>query len=118
MTRALLRTIRDWRLPLGATVMVYLFVGLLLPLLLVSDLVVALRRAEKRGRVLAMPAIACPQGHPVELVGAFRCPSCHLVAPWVHGFDRCGFCGEIAAAISCACGASVVNPLFEREESS
>lgn len=118
MTRTLLRTVHEWRLPLTATVIVYLLVALLLPTLLVVDLVIGLRRSSHRQRVLALPSIACPQGHPVELVGAFRCPSCHLVAPKAHGFGRCGFCGETAAAISCPCGASVVNPLFEPEESS
>jgi len=93
-------------------VLVILFVVVAIgPAIIVDALARVLDRRRLR-QVLRTRVARCDAQHPVELVGAWTCPSCH--APFEgHGFGPCPHCGEVAYGLPCPCSRIVVNPLAE-----
>lgn len=110
MTSSLLEALGGVRGPLGLKLLAAIVVMLFIPLALLVD---GLRAASssiatwcsRRTRVAH-----CPRGHAVELIGAWKCPACHLVQEG-HAFRPCPHCGEEPHAVLCACGLPVENPL-------
>ena len=88
-------------LPLGAA---------LLPLTLAWDVLASLIWQVRVARALVQAQGACPQGHEVELIGAFAC-TCGLTAER-HAWSPCPHCAQQSYAIRCACSLPVVNPIY------
>lgn len=110
MSRFLLDWLGEVRGGLARQLGAALLVVWVLPLALLVDVLRHLLRVERERRVLARDVVRCPDGHVVELLGPWQCPSCSAVSVR-HGFSACPFDGTRAAYIHCACGQSVANPI-------
>lgn len=66
--------------------------------------------------LLNRDALPCPGGcgRHVNLVTRTRCGRCGFVQDGFV-FSRCKVCGDLAPYVSCACGASLRNPLHRVE---
>ncbi len=112
MTRQLLLALEGLRGKALAQVGFALLVLGLLPLALVWDGLTRFRLRLRMLQALHQDSARCSQGHTVELLGTFTCPSCGLTEQG-HAFEPCIHCGHVSYTVLCPCGGPVVNPLHE-----
>jgi hypothetical protein len=117
MTRRLLFVLGSPHGRWSIQLMVLMVVVALLPWAVLIDLARWGWRRWRIARLLGAETVRCPRGHTVVLVApGWQCHTCGFVYSG-SGFHSCPQCGTVAAYVSCACGCSVPNPLFELVQS-
>ena len=113
MTRRLLYVFGSLHGRWSFQLMVLIVVVALLPLAAVIDLIRWGWRRWRIAHLLTAETVRCPRGHTVALIApGWQCHTCSFVYSG-SGYHPCPRCGSIAAYVSCACGCSVPNPLFD-----
>jgi len=86
------------------------------PMALFLDAVGVFLREWRIVGALGQTETRCPRGHMVVLSGpsaAWTCSSCAYTYGGASGWGRCPRCRSVAAYVSCPCGLSIDNPVFE-----
>ncbi len=116
MTRALFEVLAGVRGGVPIRLLAGILLVALLPLSVLADLLLRVRRTLVIRRTLALTETRCARNHRVVLwvpagEGGWTCGACGRTAPG-HAFETC-VCGVTPAFVSCACSLSVDNPIFE-----
>jgi hypothetical protein len=111
MTRTLLAALVDVKDSSILVVGLTLLALFLLPFTILVDLARAITDGTRRLAALGAPTARCGNGHEVELVGTFTCPSCRTSA-WRHAYSACPACGVHGdEVVPCPCGSFAMSPI-------
>ncbi len=82
-------------------------------LVMIVRAILGLGRSATGARAALSTTIHCPNGHPSQAIGRWRCAACGGV---YHGWvGRCSMCGLGAGSMSCErCGVSICLPWARR----
>ena len=102
-------------LPVRAQLIAFCLLCPLFPVVLLWDGLVWVGRQLIVDWWLSQTHIRCPAGHLNQTKGpdvAWLCRCGFSYGDGASGLGRCELCGEAPAYLSCACGRSIPNPIF------